>query len=149
MKWEVLFHPDFRPEFFALPQDVQDEFFAEAAFVELFGPSTKRPHVDKLHGSAHANMKELRYEAADGEWRVAFAFNPKRQAVMLVAGDKTGQSEKKFYERLIEKADKRFKEYLAALAAEEKKATLMAKENEAKAGAKDKRKGKRSKGRQP
>ncbi|WP_342612443.1 type II toxin-antitoxin system RelE/ParE family toxin [Terriglobus saanensis] len=49
--------------------EVQDELLAEAKFVELFGPETGRPHVDTLEGSKYANMKELRFEAADGEWR--------------------------------------------------------------------------------
>jgi hypothetical protein len=51
-------------------------------------------------------------KADGGVWRVAFAFDPERNAVLLVAGDKSGASEKKFYKRLIEKADKRYKEHL-------------------------------------
>ena len=46
-------------------------------------------------------MKELRFDAADGVWRVAFAFDPHRKAVLLVAGDKSGASEKRFYRELI------------------------------------------------
>ncbi len=57
-------------------------------------------------------MKELRFNADGGVWRVAFAFDPKRDAIILIAGDKSGGSEKSFYRRLIEKADKRFKEHL-------------------------------------
>ena len=121
MKWTVVFHEEFEPEFDELPAGVQDELYAEAGFVELFGPETGRPHVDKLKGSDYANMKELRFEAADGEWRVAFAFDPRRQAVLLVAGDKTGGSEKKFYKRLIEKADARYERHVARLKAEDKK----------------------------
>lgn len=67
-------------------------------------------------------MKELRFEAADGEWRVAFAFDPKRRAILLIAGDKTGVSEKKFYKRLIAKADARYERHLERLKAEDKKA---------------------------
>src|ERR1700739_4405465 len=99
MKWTVLFHDEFEPEFDALERDVQDELYAEAGFVEMFGPETGRPHVDTLKDSRYRNMKELRFQASDGEWRVAFAFDPKRRAVLLVAGDKTGVSEKKFYKR--------------------------------------------------
>ena len=58
-------------------------------------------------------MKELRFSAADGEWRVAFAFDSKRKAVLLVGGDKSGQSEKRFYRELIRKADNRFDAHLA------------------------------------
>lgn len=59
-------------------------------------------------------MKELRFKTRDGVWRVAFAFDPERQAVLLVAGDKTVVSQKRFYKRLIEKADARFDHYLSA-----------------------------------
>lgn len=47
-----------------------------------------------------------------GVWRVAFAFDPRRHAVLLVAGDKSGGSEKRFYARLISKADQRFDSHL-------------------------------------
>jgi len=60
-------------------------------------------------------MKELRFEAEDGEWRVAFAFDPKQRAVLLVAGDKTGVSQKKFYKRLIDRADARYARHLEIL----------------------------------
>jgi hypothetical protein len=53
-------------------------------------------------------MKELRFDAADGVGRVAFAFDPNRKAVLLACGDKSGGSEKRFYRQLIEKADSRF-----------------------------------------
>lgn len=53
--------------------------------------------MDTLKDSRHANMQELRFDAADGVWRVAFAFDAKRKAILLVAGDKSGISEKKFY----------------------------------------------------
>ncbi len=79
MTWAVGFHVDFEPEFDELSEEVQDELLAEAKFVEKFGPETGRPHVDKLKGSDYANMKELRFEAGDGEWRVAFAFDPSRR----------------------------------------------------------------------
>jgi hypothetical protein len=122
MLWTVAFHEDFEPEFDVLAEAVQDELLAEAKFVEKFGPETGRPHVDKLKGSRYANMKELRFEAEDGEWRVAFAFDPKRRAILLVAGDKSGVSQKKFYQRLIAKADSRYKQHLERQKAGESKA---------------------------
>lgn len=79
-----------RAEFYELPAEVQDELYAEAGFVEKFGPETGRPHVDTLKGFGYANMKELRFEADGGEWRDAFAFDPKRRPILLVAGDKDG-----------------------------------------------------------
>jgi hypothetical protein len=64
-------------------------------------------------------MKELRFKADGGVWRVAFAFDPRRNVVILVAGDKSGASEKRFYKRLIEKADKRYKQHLDNLSSME------------------------------
>ena len=63
-------------------------------------------------------MKEMRFSAADGEWRIAFAFDPKRRAMLLVAGDKSGSSARRFYRALIPKADQRFDHHLAHLAQE-------------------------------
>jgi hypothetical protein len=60
-------------------------------------------------------MKELRFDADDGVWRTLFAFDPERKAIILVAGDKSGGSEKRFYKDLIKKADKRFDQHLIAL----------------------------------
>jgi len=65
-------------------------------------------------------MKELRFDAADGVWRVAFAFDPKRKAILLVAGNKSGVTEKKFYKQLIAKADERFDVHLARLKQKER-----------------------------
>ena len=58
-------------------------------------------------------MKELRFDAADCVWRVAFAFDPKRNAVLLIAGDKSGGGEKRFHRQLIARADERFDEHLS------------------------------------
>src|ERR1700678_2479554 len=113
MKWELEFHKDFDPEFNGLPDEVQNAILAHALLLEQFGPQLGRPRVDTLKGSRHANMKELRFDAADGVWRVAFAFDPKRNAVLLIAGDKSGGGEKRFYRRLIAKADERFDEHLS------------------------------------
>ena len=99
----------------ALHQDVQTEILAMARLLQRFGPQLSRPRAGTLRGSRHANMKELRFSAADGEWRVAFAFDPKRKAVLLVAGDKSGGSGKRFYRGLIRKADERFDAHLARL----------------------------------
>lgn len=82
-----------------------------------FGPSLKRPHCDTLNGSRHANMKELGFSADDGVWRLAFAFDPDRKAILLVAGDKSGVSEKRFYKQLIGTADARFDAHLKQLKA--------------------------------
>jgi hypothetical protein len=113
--WIVEFADEFDPEFDDLDSQVQDEMLAQLKLVERDGPQARRPRVDTLNGSKHPNMKELRFDAADGVWRVAFAFDPKRKAVVLVAGDKSGGSEKRFYDRLIARADERFDAHLKRL----------------------------------
>ena len=115
MPWDVDFHPAFDPEFDALSSEVQDELLAQAKLLEAFGPMLGRPRADTLKGSRHANMKELRFTAAGGVWRVAFAFDPERKAIVLVAGDKSGVGERRFYRRLIRKADERFDLHLERL----------------------------------
>ena len=115
MAWEVVFAPAFDPEFDALPTAVQDELLAQAKLLEAFGPALTRPRVDTLNGSRHANMKELRFQADNGVWRIAFAFDPRRKGILLVAGDKSGVNERRFYRRLIQKADARFDAHLDRL----------------------------------
>lgn len=115
MAWTVRNHDAFDPEFDALPIEVQDELLAMVILLADYGPKLGRPHADTLTGSRHANMKELRFRAADGVWRVAFAFDPERQAILLVAGDKGGVAQKRFYKGLIAKADRRFTEHLQSL----------------------------------
>lgn len=120
-KWTVTFHDEFEPEFNELPVEVQDELYARARVLETFGPELGRPQVDTLTGSKHANMKELRFDADKGVWRVAFAFDPERKAMLLVVGDKSGTSQKRFYKGLIIKADARFDDHLEALSTKKTK----------------------------
>jgi hypothetical protein len=113
MSWVVEIGDEFEPEFDALPVDVQTEILALSRLLQQFGPRLGRPRVDTLNGSRHANMKELRFSAAGGEWRVAFAFDMERKAILLVAGDKSGVNERRFYRELIRRADDRFDAHLA------------------------------------
>ena len=108
MPWTIIFADEFELEFDDLEQRVQDAVLARIVLLQREGPKLGRPHADTLIGSKHANMKELRCNAADGVWRIAFAFDPERNAILLVAGDKSGGSSKRFYQRLIRQADERF-----------------------------------------
>jgi hypothetical protein len=120
MPWIVEVGDEFRLELANLHPEVRTELLALTRLLQQFGPELGRPRVDTLNASRHANMKELRFSAADGEWRVAFAFDPRRRAILLVAGDKSGGSEKRFYRDLIRKADDRFEAHLARLREEKK-----------------------------
>jgi hypothetical protein len=115
MTWQIAFCDEFIPEFERMTEAVQDELLAHLKLLEHFGPALGRPQVDTLKDSKHANMKELRFRAADGVWRVAFAFDPLRKAMVLVGGDKSGSSEKRFYKGLISRADVRFDRHLRLL----------------------------------
>ena len=121
MKWEVDRHDEFVPEYGELHKDVQDELLAHIELLEQFGSRLGRPRVDTLNGSRHANMKELRFDAADGVWRFAFAFDPKRRAIILCGGDKSGGGEKRFYRQLIDKADDRFDAHVATIKKQKQK----------------------------
>lgn len=112
MPWTVVTHDAFDPEFDALDEAVQDELLAMMGVLEAHGPSLGRPHVDTLSGSRHANMKELRFSVDGGVWRFAFAFDPSRQAVVLVGGNKSGMTTQRFYKPLIRRADARFDQWL-------------------------------------
>ena len=115
MSWTVELHPLFAQEFNIFSEAVQDELLAEVVLLEKYGPQLSRPHADTLNDSKHSNMKELRFKADGGVWRTAFAFDPERKAILLVAGDKSGGSERRFYKQLIKKADERFDDHLARL----------------------------------
>jgi hypothetical protein len=113
--WVVQFADEFEEDFFHLAKSVQDEILAHAKLLENLGPQLGRPRVDTLKDSRHTNMKELRFDAEDGVWRVAFAFDPKRRAILLVVGDKSGGSQRRFYREFIRKADERFDTHLNRL----------------------------------
>src|ERR1019366_6800532 len=111
MEWDAAFAVEARG--FARPAQI--EIAAMAGLLRRFGPQLRRPHCDTLNGSKHANMKELRFTLPDGEWRIAFAFDPERQAILLVGGSKSGRNERQFYRDLIRFADERFSAHLKAL----------------------------------
>jgi len=110
MEWNVIFDPEFRIWFYQQEQGFQDETFAVIKILEESGPMLGRPRVDTLKGSSFANMKELRVQYLGEPWRILFAFDPKRQAILLVGGNKTGNN--RWYKENIPIADKRYEEYL-------------------------------------
>ena len=114
MPWNIILHRDFWPEFERFEEVVQDEILASLKVLEQEGPNLGRPLVDTLNGSAYPNMKELRIRAGNGVWRIAFAFDPLRQAVILAAGNKAGLASRRFYDDLIRVADRRYGRHLAA-----------------------------------
>jgi hypothetical protein len=113
MAWTVLFHREFNTWFDDLDSALQDEIFALVGVLEEFGPQLGRPRVDSVKGSAFSNMKELRVQFKGEPWRILFAFDPKRRAIMLLVGNKTGHD--RWYQENVPIADERFRRYLASL----------------------------------
>ncbi|MFL1377401.1 MULTISPECIES: type II toxin-antitoxin system RelE/ParE family toxin [unclassified Nocardiopsis] len=98
-----------------LDTDSYEQVIAALEILAEFGPALGRPLVDTIHRSRHRNMKELRPGSKGrSEVRVLFAFDPRRRAVMLVAGDKSYNWDK-WYTRNIKVADDLFDEHLARL----------------------------------
>jgi hypothetical protein len=114
MGWRVELWEEFAAELAMFPQSVRVEIAALAGLLEQFGPTLRRPHCDTLKGSKHHNLKELRFSGVDGVWRVAFAFDPERQAILLAGASKSGVNQRRFYLDLIQKADDRYDRYLAS-----------------------------------
>ena len=104
-----------------MPEKLQDEILAHALLLRDYGPTLGRPTVDTLKGAKHNNMKELRFDWKGGVWRVAFAFDPHRQAVLLAAADKSGSDQKRVYKKLIALADRRYDRYLLDFSARKKR----------------------------
>jgi hypothetical protein len=119
--WEVTTTDEFDGWFGELAEDAQAEVIAKVELLKLFGPRLSRPHADTLNGSKHANMKELRADTADQVLRIAFAFDTERVGILLVAGNKAGVGQKRFYKQLIGKADELFDGHLAKLKAKQKR----------------------------
>jgi hypothetical protein len=112
MQWEVEVLEVLSKEAKDLDLAVQDEFYAVMLLLQAFGPRLGRPHSGTLRGSRYKNLKELRFKAADKEWRAAYAFDSSRRAIILCIGSKSGISEDQFYRNLIARAELRFSEHL-------------------------------------
>lgn len=114
MSWIVLFDDAFAAEFGHLDECVRKAILTYANVLKQIGPQLGRPYADTVNGSRHRNMKELRPTVNKVEWRVAFAFDPNRQGILLAAAAKGGRKDRLIYTRLIELADARFDAYLDA-----------------------------------
>ena len=111
--WSVEITDEFEAWFYTLDAVDQDAVRTSILLLESRGPSLGRPHADTVKGSKHPNMKELRTQSKGSPIRSFFAFDPRRSAILLIGGDKTGDS--RFYDRMIPIADKLYDTYLAEL----------------------------------
>jgi hypothetical protein len=115
--WEVEFTDDFGLWWDSLTADEQESVDFGVRLLEERGPWLKRPHADTVRGSKYPNMKELRCQHEGRPYRVLFAFDPRRVGVLLIGGDKTGNS--RWYEEYIPRADAIYERHLAELQDEE------------------------------
>ena len=122
MAGEVSLHPEVEAWYLALcKSDPETADLIEDAIDQLAaeGPALRRPLADRIKGSRYHNMKELRPPSSGTtEIRVLFAFDPRREAIFLVAGDKAGNWDG-WYREAIPVADERFTQHLTELGAEE------------------------------
>jgi len=110
--WDVEYTSTFGPWWDELTEDEQERITAAVEVLQEGGPALGRPFVDTLEGSRHPNMKELRPRG--GHLRVLFAFDPRRTAILLLGGDKSGRWSA-WYREAIPAADQLYDEHLQTL----------------------------------
>ena len=103
MAWEVEYTDEFEEWWNALDEKLQDKLAASVNLLQQKGPALDYPHSSKVYNSRHANMRELRTQAGGHPLRTLYAFDPRRCAILLIGGDKTGIDN--WYEIYVPKAD--------------------------------------------
>jgi hypothetical protein len=116
VEWSVEFTDEFEVWWDSLSVGEQEDVRASIKVLQQQGPSLGRPHVDSVAGSRYPNMKELRTQHAGRPYRTLFAFDPRRVAILLIGGDKTGNG--RWYEEFVPLANKIYAQHLKELAAE-------------------------------
>lgn len=114
MAWEVEFTDEFGEWWRGLTASEQESVNAKILVLQSRGPSLGRPHADSIQSSRHASMKELRIQHEGRPYRILFAFDPRRTAMLLIGGDKTGKDN--WYQEFVPKADKIYDQHLAEIA---------------------------------
>jgi hypothetical protein len=110
MVWEVEVSDEFRAWYEDLTTGERMSVATCVELLELNGPGLGRPYVDTLNGSAYPNMKELRVQHQGRPYRILFAFDPRRNAYLILGGDKTG--DKDWYVDAIRRADAIYAQHL-------------------------------------
>jgi len=108
--WEVEFTEEFGAWWDGLSVDEQNSIADGVYVLEEFGPTLTRPQADTVRGSKYPNMRELRIQHQGRPYRVLYAFDPRRVGVLLIGGDKTGNS--RWYEVFVPKADTIYSQHL-------------------------------------
>ncbi len=117
MAWEVSGTDEFAQWFGDLTEPEQDPVIAVVELLAEHGPELDRPYADRIKGSKYHNMKELRPRGVAKHFRVLFIFDPRREAILLLGGDKSGQWAK-WYATAIPQAEQLYEDYLDELKAQ-------------------------------
>ena len=118
MEWDVEYTDRFEEWWNGLDSAEQEDVAAKVGLLEECGPALGRPHVDTIRGSRHPNMKELIVQHAGRPYRILFAFDPRRSAILLIGGDKTGRD--RWYEEYVPRADRLYDQHLETLRREDR-----------------------------
>lgn len=113
MEWPVEYTDEFGAWWDALTEAERISIDAYVHKLESRGPNLPFPYSSGINGSRHAHMRELRVQSGGKPLRVFYAFDPRRSAILLIGGDKTG--DKRFYDRMIPVADDLYDEHLSEL----------------------------------
>jgi hypothetical protein len=97
----------------SLDDDAKEAIYKSLLVLREIGPALGRPHVDSVKGSSFPNMKELRVQNKGRVYRIFFAFDPERDAILLLGGDKRGN--KKFYDTMIPRADALYRVHIGKM----------------------------------
>ena len=116
MEWEVEFSDEFGEWWDSLDTDEQESVDASIGLLEEMGPTLPFPHSSKVSGSKYGHMRELRVQHKGRPYRILYAFDPRRMAMLLIGGEKTGDD--RWYSRCVPKADSVYEEHLKLLKSE-------------------------------
>lgn len=113
MQWEVEYTDEFEAWWAGLTEDEQESVAAYVELLERRGPQLRHPYSSAVLDSRHGRMRELRIQHAGRPYRVLYAFDPRRVAILLIGGDKTGDD--RWYEKVVPLADDLYDRNLAEL----------------------------------
>lgn len=113
MEWQIEFTDAFGDWWDSLSEAEQDSVALYVKMLQAAGPSLVYPYSSGINQSKHAHMRELRVQHAGRPYRVLYAFDPRRAAILLLGGDKTGDD--RWYELNVPKADALYDEHLQTL----------------------------------
>ena len=114
MAWQINGTDEFAEWFGRLAESEQDEVIAVVELLAQEGPALDRPYVDRIVSSKYHNMKELRPRGKARHLRVLFMFDPRREAILLLGGDKSGDWDR-WYTRAVPEAERLYERYLTEI----------------------------------